>query len=54
MQKAAQLLKDSDRSVGSICEELGYSNRTYFNRIFMQHYGLTPSEYRQQSRAKSA
>ena len=54
LQKAAQLLKDSDRSVGSICEELGYSNRTYFNRIFMQHYGLTPSEYRQQSRAKSA
>lgn len=52
LQKAAQLLKDSDRSVGSICEELGYSNRTYFNRIFLQHYGLTPSEYRQQSRAK--
>lgn len=54
LQKAAQLLKDSDRSVGSICEELGYSNRTYFNRIFLKHYGLTPSEYRQQSRSKTA
>ena len=52
LQKAAQLLRDSGLSVGEICEQLGYSNRTYFNRIFLQRYGVTPGEYRRQSRAK--
>ena len=51
LQKAATLLKETDRSVGEICEELGYANRTYFNRIFQQRYGLTPAAYRRQHRA---
>ena len=54
LQRAARMLSDSDKSVGSICEELGYSNRTYFNRIFRERYGLTPAEYRRRSAAPSA
>ncbi len=48
VQKAAELLKHTDKSIAEICETLGYSNRSYFNRIFAARYGLTPSEFRKQ------
>lgn len=53
LQKAALLLKESEKSVNAICEELGYTNRTYFNTIFRHRYGVTPAEYRKQHRVKS-
>ena len=46
IQKAAAMLRSTNKGVGEICEELGYSNRTYFNRIFRDYYGMTPGEYR--------
>ena len=46
LQKAATMLRSTEKGVGEICEELGYSNRTYFNRIFRERYGMTPGEYR--------
>jgi len=42
------LLRDTDDTVAEIMQILGYSNRTYFYRIFRQKYGLTPKEYREQ------
>ena len=49
-KKAAKMLRDTDLSVSSICEELGYSNRNYFNQIFKKQYKMLPSEYRRQYR----
>lgn len=46
MQKAAELLKNTDLSIEKICGRLGYSNRYYFNRLFIAKYEMTPSEYR--------
>ena len=46
VQKAAVLLKDTDLSIEEICGKMGYSNRYYFNRIFAEKYGMTPSEFR--------
>ena len=40
------LLKDTDLSIEEICGRMGYSNRYYFNRIFAEKYGMTPSEFR--------
>ena len=48
MQKAENMLTETDKSISDICEELGYSNRTYFNRIFRERYGLTPSDFRKE------
>jgi len=48
LEEAATLLRDTDDTVGEIMQILGYSNRTYFYRIFRQKYGLTPKEYREQ------
>ena len=54
LQKAAILLSETDKSIGSICEEMGYSNRNYFNKIFIKQYGVTPSQYRAQKKEKAA
>lgn len=52
VHKAADMLATSDMSIGEICDKLGYSNRNYFNKIFSNKYGLTPSEYRKQFNTK--
>lgn len=46
VQHAADLLLTTDKNVGEICDELGYSNRHYFNQIFKKKYGITPSGFR--------
>lgn len=46
LQKAATLLSDTNMKIGEICEMLGYTNRHYFNQIFVKKYGASPSEYR--------
>ena len=46
LREAATLLADTNQSVAEISEALGYSNRTFFNRIFAEKYNMTPSEYR--------
>lgn len=48
--KAAALLTETDMKISAICEKFGYSNRSYFNRIFSEFYGTTPSEYRKQNK----
>ena len=49
LEEAATMLRDTDHSVMEIMQTLGYSNRTYFYRIFRQKYGITPKEYRIQA-----
>ena len=48
LRKAAVLLTETNMKIGTICEEVGYSNRNYFNKIFAELFGVTPSEYRKQ------
>ncbi len=43
---AANKLKYSDISVADIVRSVGYSNQSYFYRIFRDRYGMTPQEYR--------
>lgn len=50
LEEAAALLRDTACSTSEIMQILGYSNRTYFYRIFRQKYGVTPKEFRQQQR----
>lgn len=46
MQEAQLLLLATDRTVGSISQELGFCDQFYFTRRFSRRYGLTPREYR--------
>lgn len=43
---ASRMLLTSDTSVLSVATECGYSNLSYFNRLFKRKYHMTPREYR--------
>lgn len=46
-EKATQLLlSDPSKKISDIAEELGYSNLTYFTKLFKEKYGMTPTQYR--------
>ena len=49
VQRACQLLMESDRLITHICFEVGFNNVANFNRRFLEFKGMTPSEFRKQS-----
>jgi AraC-like DNA-binding protein len=46
LQKAEIFLMETDMSVTDICFQTGFSNVSYFIRLFSKHYGITPKKYR--------
>ena len=46
MQQALYLLKNTDYPVGDVCAKVGYTNNTYFYKLFQQTYGQTPKKLR--------
>lgn len=46
MKHAADLLAHTDSSVNAIMEKVGFVNQSYFFKLFKQHFGLTPNEYK--------
>jgi two-component system response regulator YesN len=52
MNKAKDLLAQTDEKVRDIAEFIGYANVNSFVRIFKKVTGLTPTEYRERTQAK--
>ena len=50
MKKARALLKESNQTVESIAASVGYENVEHFNRLFKKSYGMTPVQFRRESR----
>jgi AraC-like DNA-binding protein len=48
VNRACQLLMESDRLITDICYEVGFNNVANFNRRFLGVKGMTPSEFRKQ------
>jgi AraC-like DNA-binding protein len=46
LEKARELLLNSDRNAFEIGEMVGYTNRSYFSTLFKKEYGVSPSKYR--------
>lgn len=46
IERAKDLLRNSDMSIKQICSEAGYSDPNYFSRIFRKTVGVTPTEYK--------
>ena len=46
LEKAKQMILETDLSIGEIIASVGYYNQSYFHRIFREHYGLTPLSLR--------
>lgn len=49
LNQATFLLTKTKVSIHDICEIVGYTNVSYFYRIFKKKYGISPNEYRQQN-----
>lgn len=52
IEKAKQLLSETALSLTEIASACGYTSESYFMRQFKQINGLTPSQYREQMKAK--
>ncbi len=53
MTIAANQLRTSSASTGAVAEEVGYQSEAAFQRVFKQHIGVTPAQYRRQAHASS-
>lgn len=49
INRACQLLRETERYIADIGIEVGFNNMANFNRRFLDIKGLTPSDYRKQS-----
>ena len=54
LQKACNLFRTTDLPVYSIAEKSGYQSEISFSKTFKQHLGMTPGQYRKQSRQTRA
>ena len=45
MQRAAILLRDGRFSVSEVMYMVGFSNSSYFSKVFQKTYGITPTDY---------
>lgn len=51
---AKQLLTKTNLSITAIAEQVGLSYSSYFTRLFKEKVGITPQEYRQNSKSKES
>jgi len=52
VEKAAELLQQETASISQISGMVGYSDHSYFTKVFKKLTGLSPSHYRKQSMGK--
>ncbi|MCY9697693.1 response regulator transcription factor [Paenibacillus alginolyticus] len=46
LEKAKELLLNTDLKIGEISERVGYQDTKYFSRLFKQKWGILPSKYK--------
>jgi AraC family transcriptional regulator len=46
VEKACELLEQTDLPVTEIAQEVGYSSNQVFARVFLKHRRMSPSDYR--------
>lgn len=49
MEKARSLLQEPTLKIYEVADQVGYKSLAYFSRLFREHYGITPGDYRKQS-----
>jgi transcriptional regulator GlxA family with amidase domain len=46
LEKACELLRDTNQSVRQIAEDIGFKNQNHFSAFFKRKTGHSPSAYR--------
>ena len=46
LQKAEELLKETDDKTYEIAQKVGYQEQNYFSYVFKKRYGISPTKYR--------
>ena len=47
LKKAAQLLKETNRTISEVAMETGFADHSYFSAVFKKNFEISPSEFRQ-------
>lgn len=50
MEEAVHLLTDTDYSIEQIADMVGYQNKGYFYRLFVNRYQITPAKFRKEQK----
>ncbi|MDC0717802.1 helix-turn-helix transcriptional regulator [Nannocystis bainbridge] len=53
MSEARRRLRETDESVESVADQVGYADTTHFIRTFRRAHGMTPRDWRERHRAAS-
>lgn len=51
LRQSALLLRTTGESTSAVARRCGFASRSYFSETFKREYGVSPGEFRQQSRA---
>ncbi|MBP2834154.1 BLUF domain-containing protein [Aquimarina sp. U1-2] len=46
IERARQLLQTTELTVSEVCYKVGFSSRSYFSKIFTEHFGVLPSDFK--------
>ena len=46
LRRAAQMLRETGKTIGEISEECGFSDASYFTKSFRAAFGISPKDYR--------
>ena len=47
MERAAELLRSTEDTIGEVCAQVGMPDAQYFSRVFKTYFGVSPSVYRE-------
>ena len=50
IEKAAQMLRTTDKNIMEVLTDAGFKSKAYFYKEFAQRYGCTPMEYKNKSK----
>ena len=48
LKKAADLIQDGRYRMGEISLKVGFSNHSYFSKLFCRQFGMTPKDFEKQ------
>ena len=54
IDRAKSLLANKDLNITEVCFLVGFNDLAYFDRVFRQKEGVTPSAFRKQSQLKNS